>query len=239
MEAVEMETNEEYRVQVTSKKQVTEQLEKYKEVLKMALKGQTEEVKEALLQELLANFEAAVQDNVLVNGLPWEEAPDVEEDEADDLDSQLDDTIVEATRKRRTYPKKILLHAVHSLKAERKLMGLYENTVKPHEAFKDPEQESIMNNLSAAAPGTVKQAIQAIKSINSLQKQAEGLCQILDMKPSPASLEIHREVFGQSDAPLPPATGAHVDRQPIKRAVEEAAARDGYVPLVKKPTQSN
>ena len=54
MEAVEKETNEEYRVQVTSKKQVTEQLEKYKEVLKTALKGQTEEVKEALLQELLA-----------------------------------------------------------------------------------------------------------------------------------------------------------------------------------------
>lgn len=26
----------------------------------------------------MQNFEAAVQDNVLVNGRPWEEAPDVE-----------------------------------------------------------------------------------------------------------------------------------------------------------------
>ncbi|CAK6979353.1 kinetochore-associated protein NSL1 homolog [Scomber scombrus] len=202
MEVVESGANEEYRVQVTSKKKVTEQLEKYKEVLKTALKGQTEEVKQALLSELLANFEAAVQDNVLVNGLPWEEAPDVEEDEADDLESQLDDNIVEATRRRRAYPKKILRHAVHSLKADRKLMGLYENTAKPQEAFKDPEQESIMNDLSAAAPGVVKQAIQAIKSINSLQKQAEGLCEILDMKPSLASLEIHGEVFGCGRRPI-------------------------------------
>ena len=28
----------------------------------------------------LQNFEAAVQDNVLVNGQPWQEAPDVEGD---------------------------------------------------------------------------------------------------------------------------------------------------------------
>ncbi|XP_067428441.1 kinetochore-associated protein NSL1 homolog isoform X1 [Thunnus thynnus] len=233
------ETNQEYRVQVTSKKQVTEQINKYKEVLKTALDGQPEDVKRVLLQELLANFEAAVQDNVLVNGQSWEEAPDVEaEYEADDLESLLDDTIVETTRKRRTYPKKILRHAVHSLKAERKLMGLYENSVKPQAVIKNPDQESIMNDLSAAAPGMVKQAIQAIKSINTLQKQAEGLCEILNMKPSHASLEIHREVFGcsnQSDAPLPPAKEAMWNRQPIKRAVEEAAATDGYVPLAKKP----
>lgn len=44
------------------------------------------------------------------------------EDEAVDLESLLDDTIVETTRRRRTYPRKILPHVVHSLKAERKLM---------------------------------------------------------------------------------------------------------------------
>lgn len=122
-----------------------------------------------------------------------------------------------------------------------------------------------MNDLSAAAPGMVKQAIQVIKvtrtleptnpvsgfidalltrvfsclqSINTLQKQAEGLCEILGMKPSHATAEIHREVFGlsgQSDAPLPPANDATGNRQPIKRAVEEAAATDCYVPLSKKP----
>ncbi|XP_072218327.1 kinetochore-associated protein NSL1 homolog isoform X2 [Leuresthes tenuis] len=233
------ETNQEYRVQVTSKRKVTEHINRCKEILKSALDGQpdvAEETKQVLLQELLANFEAAVQVNVLVNGQPWDEAPDVEEDEAVDLDSLLDDTIVETTRRRRTYPRKILPHVVHALKAERKIMGLYERAVKPQEVVKDPEQESIMSDLSAAAPGMVKQAIQVIKSINTLQKQAEGLCEILKMKPSHTSLEIHREVFGcnsQSDAPLPPVNGASRSRRPIKRAVEEAAATEGYVPRAK------
>lgn len=44
------------------------------------------------------------------------------EDEAVDLESQLDDTIVGTTRRRSTYPRKILPHVVQSLKAERKLM---------------------------------------------------------------------------------------------------------------------
>ncbi|XP_039980426.1 kinetochore-associated protein NSL1 homolog [Xiphias gladius] len=235
------ETNGEHRVQVTSKKQVVEQIHKYKDILKTALDGQpdiAEETRRVLLQELLANFEAAVQDNVLVNGRPWEEAPDVEEDEAVDLESVLDDTIVETTRRRRTYPRQILPHVVHSLKAERKLMGLYEQAVEPQEVVKDPDQESIMKDLSAAAPGMVKQAIQVIKSINTLQKQAEGLCEILNMNPSHATLEVHREVFGysgQPDAPLPAGGAANRNRQPIKRAVEEAAATGCYVPLAKKP----
>lgn len=53
------------------------------------------------------------------------------------------------------------------------------------------------------------------------------------MSPSLVSLEIHREVLGrggQSDA-LPHT--AKKNRQPIKRAAEEAAVADGYVPLVK------
>lgn len=48
------------------------------------------------------------------------------EDEAVDLESLLDDTTVETTRRRRTFPKKILPHVVHALKAERKIMvGLF------------------------------------------------------------------------------------------------------------------
>lgn len=58
------------------------------------------------------------------------------------------------------------------------------------------------------------------------------------MKPSHATLEIQREVFGsnsQSDACPPPASGAGRSRQPVKRAVEEAAAADCYVPVSKRP----
>ncbi|XP_026174181.1 kinetochore-associated protein NSL1 homolog [Mastacembelus armatus] len=238
MESV-CEPNQEYRVQVTSKKQVTEQINKYKDVLKTALDGQldvTAETKEVLVQELLTSFETAVQANVLVNGQPWDEAPDVEEDETD-LEILLDDTIVETTRLRSTCPRQILPHVVHTLKAERKLKGLYELAVKPQEVVKDPDQENIMNELTAAAPGMVKHAIQVIKSINTLQKQAEGLREILNTKPSLTTTEIHRDLFScidQSDAPLPHIGAAMTHRQPIQRALEKAAT-NCYVPLAKKP----
>ena len=49
-------------------------------------------------------------------------SPSWAEGESADLESLLDDTIVETTRRRRTYPRQILPHVVHSLKAERKLM---------------------------------------------------------------------------------------------------------------------
>ncbi|KAM9840313.1 kinetochore-associated protein NSL1 homolog [Aulostomus maculatus] len=238
------ETNQEYRVQVTSKKEVIEQISKYKGVLVKVLDGQpeiAEDTKRVLIQELLANFEAGVQDNVLVSGQTWDEASDAEaEDEAVDLESLLDDTIVETTRRRRTYPRQILPHVVHALKTERKLMvgvvseGLHEPTVEPQEVIRDRRQaESVMKDLSAAAPGLVKQAVQVIKSIATLQKQAEGLREVLNMTPSSASLEIHREVLGSNPSDAPPTMRRN--RQPIKRAVEEVAAADGYVPLAKKP----
>ncbi|XP_020773415.1 kinetochore-associated protein NSL1 homolog [Boleophthalmus pectinirostris] len=224
----------EYRIQVRSKKQVQEQIERYKELLKTVLDGQTElaaDTKRELLGELLANFEAAVQENVLVNGQTWSDAPDDEEEV--DLESQLDDVIVETSRKRRTYPRKILPHVVHALKAERKIMGLYEKTIQPQDMPKDTEQESIMKMLSAEAPGLAKQATQVIKSIQTLQKQAEGLCQILNSKPSAASLEIHREVFGncdESDAFGPP----FKHQEPIRRLAKEMSAANCYIPLDKK-----
>ncbi|XP_056283527.1 kinetochore-associated protein NSL1 homolog isoform X3 [Pseudoliparis swirei] len=228
-------TSREDRVLVTAKKQVTEQINKYKDILRTALDGQRDvslETKRVLLQELLANFEAAVQDNVLVAGLPWPEAPDAEaEDEALDLESLLDDAVVEAARRRRAYPNKIRPHVVHALRAERKLMGLYEPAVKPRQAVHDAGQESLMNDLSAAAPVMVKQAIQVIKSINTLQKQAEGLREILSMEPSRATLDVHREVFGrdgQSDEPPPRS------QRPIGGAVEEVAGAECYVALRKK-----
>ncbi|XP_034018670.1 kinetochore-associated protein NSL1 homolog [Thalassophryne amazonica] len=235
--------NKELRIQISSKKQLNDQINTYKDVLKKVLDGQTEvceKTKRVLLQELLANFEAAVRDNVLVKGKRWDEAPD-EEDESVDLESLLDDTIVETSRRRRTYPRKILPHVVHSLKAERKLMTLFERDLHPQEVFKDLYQDDIMNNLSSAAPKMVKQAIEVFKSMNTLQKQAEGLCEILNMKPSNASLQIHQEVFGingQSEIPLPSTGRARANRQPIKRATEDAAATDCYVPLRKKTDPS-
>nr|XP_057901954.1 kinetochore-associated protein NSL1 homolog [Doryrhamphus excisus]XP_057901955.1 kinetochore-associated protein NSL1 homolog [Doryrhamphus excisus]XP_057901957.1 kinetochore-associated protein NSL1 homolog [Doryrhamphus excisus]XP_057901958.1 kinetochore-associated protein NSL1 homolog [Doryrhamphus excisus] len=233
------EINQEFRVQLTSKKQAIEQMKKCKVILNKALDGQPgidEETKRVLLQELLANFESAVQQNVLVNGQTWEDAPDVDaEDEGDDLESQLDDTIVETARRRGTYPRRILPYVVQALKAERKLLGLYEEPAGAQQVVTDPQSENFMKDLSAAAPGLVKRARQVIKSICTLQQQAEGLCEVVNMKPSHTCLQVDNEVFGPgvlaAEGPPPSLNGLPTTRQPIKRAVEDAAAADAYVPV--------
>ncbi|CAL8392388.1 unnamed protein product [Arctogadus glacialis] len=221
------------RVQVDSKKAVVEQILEYKELLKTVLSGQTEvpeETRQLLRRELLANFEAAVHDNVLVNGQRWEDAPD-DGDEAVVLENLLDDTVVELGRCRRRYPKVILHHVVRGLRAERKLMSLYEETVKPQQLVKDPCHESIMTSVSAAVPGMVKEASHVIKSIKTLQKQVEGLSQVLNMKPSQATLEIHEAVFGPCgplEADSLSLSKASSIRQPIKRAVEQETTMNCY-----------
>ncbi|XP_032399508.1 kinetochore-associated protein NSL1 homolog [Etheostoma spectabile] len=226
------ETNQEYRVQVTSKKQVIEQMNKYKDILKTALSGQTdvaEDTKRVLLQELLANFEAAVQDNVLVNGQPWDEAPDVEaEDEDLNLQNLLDDAIVETARRRRKYPKQILPHVVHSLKAERKVMELYEHAVKPQEVVKDPKQESIMNNLLTAAPGMVKQAIQVIKSNNKFGKKPKAPLKSSKRK-EPNPMEFRKE-RAQSTPRGPPFPGKQQGQAPKSKILEKFAPPQGARP---------
>ncbi|XP_043962966.1 kinetochore-associated protein NSL1 homolog [Gambusia affinis] len=220
---------QDFRVRLTSKRKTTELMNRCCELLRSALDGQpdiSEDSRRVLVQELLANFEAAVRLNVLVDGQPWDEAPDLEDEEALDLESLLDDSILDTAWRRHSYPKRILPHVVHALKAERKVLGLYESSVQPAELLRDPDLESIMSDVSAAAPGMVRQAIQVIKSIDALQQQAAGLCEILNLKPSAASLQIHREVLGS--AAMTPAGGAARGRQPVHRAMEEAAAAQGY-----------
>ncbi|XP_024147093.1 kinetochore-associated protein NSL1 homolog isoform X1 [Oryzias melastigma] len=226
----------ETRVSVRSKGRVLDLIDRGKQLLSSALDGQAsvdEETREALVRELLADFEAAVQGNVSVDGLQWEEAP---EDQAMDVESLLDETIVETARRRRTFPLKILPHAVQSLKAERKIMGLYERVFQPQDLIKDLEAEDLMKDLSAAVPGLVREAIQVIKSITTLHVQVEDLSEILNMKPTQASLDIHREVFG---LPQPTDPACTRSKKPIKRAIEEAAAKQGYSPLNKKAVCSD
>ncbi|XP_054878962.1 kinetochore-associated protein NSL1 homolog [Poeciliopsis prolifica] len=213
---------QDFRVRLTSKRKTTELMVRGCELLRSVLDGQPdipEDSRRVLVQELLANFEAAVRLNVLVDGQPWDEAPDLEDEEAMDLESHLDDSILDTTWRRRSCPKRILPHVVHALKAQRKVLGLYETSVQPAELHRDPDLESIMSDVSAAAPGVVRQAIQVIKAIDALQQQAAGLCEILDLKPSATSLQIHREVLGA----MPPAGGA--GRRPL--AVAQGYEDDG------------
>uniref|UniRef100_A0A3Q2PEI1 NSL1 component of MIS12 kinetochore complex n=1 Tax=Fundulus heteroclitus TaxID=8078 RepID=A0A3Q2PEI1_FUNHE len=228
------------KVRLTSKRRAAELLKSGSELLRSALDGQPElpeETRRDFLQQLLANFQAAVRLNVLVDGQPWDEAPDLQDEEILDLESLLDDAILETSSRRHSYPKHIRPHVVNALKAQRKVLGLYETSVQPERLQRDPDQEKIMTDLSAAAPGMAQQTVQVLKAIDAVQKQAQGLCEVLHMKPSSASLQIHREVLGSTCRPEapPPAGGAARSGRPIRRAAEEAAAMGGYVPETKKP----
>ncbi|KAK6295231.1 hypothetical protein J4Q44_G00344570 [Coregonus suidteri] len=253
---------EEHRVKFTSKKIVVEQIKKYKELLKKVLNGQSqlsEEAKQLLQEELLVNFDTAVQENVLINNQTWEEAPDEEaqgtighqckdysvreeelgviEDECSALDDLLDENIVETSRKRRKGPKEILPYVVRSLKAERKLMGMYEEVVKPQEVGKDPVQETIMTNLLDAAPRMFRQASAVMKSLQAVQQRAEGLRQVLKMRPTAESLEVFREVL--CSRPNGEEKTASGTRPPIKRAIEQTELRNNYAPGLKRPAICN
>lgn len=193
---------------------------------------------------------------------------------------------METSWRRRTFPKQILPHVVHGLKAQRRLMvGVCQQGAplgssscssvlkllllvfsrscsSRHRdlerwpstpvkvvclALDDVTQvegsglaagsrfyflfvfpESLMRELTAAAPGLVRQAQQVVQSIRTVQLQAEGLRQVLDLQPSATTLQVHRDVFG-TDAYLSSGGGAGGPRQPIRRAVAEAAEASGYV----------
>ncbi|XP_061099313.1 kinetochore-associated protein NSL1 homolog isoform X1 [Conger conger] len=259
----EMETEIDYRVKLKSKKIAIEQLGKYRELLKKLLDGQStiaEEVKQQILQDLLWDFDRGVQENILINGESWEDAPndgdngtvglqgkdcsvrrqvlEVSLTEADckTLDDLLDENILETTLKRSSYPKKILPYVVRSLKAERELMSSYKQAVKPQEMNKDPVQETIMSSLSEAAPKITRQASVVMKSLQGLQQKAAGVCQVLGMRPSGEAQEVHREVFGPpgvEEAPLLPGSEAR-SGQPLKRAVREMELSGAYALPAKK-----
>ncbi|TRY98117.1 hypothetical protein DNTS_028479 [Danionella cerebrum] len=197
------ENGADFRVNVKSKKLVFDQLEKYKELFKGLLDGQcqiSEEDKAKLLQEMVVNFELTVQENLVVGGLSWDEASeDIYEDEKNTVNDILDEKIVETANKRSLYPKQIRNQVVRSLRAERKLLDLYEQAVKPQEIKPDPDQEGVISSISAAAPTVFKQASTALKSLKSLKQAAEGLRQVIDLQPSVESVEVYREVFGSTE----------------------------------------
>ncbi|XP_051908178.1 kinetochore-associated protein NSL1 homolog [Hippocampus zosterae] len=233
-------TNEDFRVRLMSKNQVVQQMKHYKDILNEALSGQTaipENTKRVLLEQLLADFEAAVQANVLVNGQTWDQCRhDDDEDKLAQLEKQMDDVIVETVKKRRTFPKQVLRWAVRALKAERRLADFYEKPVKPQQMLTDPQTDSLMKDLSDRASELKEHSTQVVKSICTLQKQAEGLLEVIGMKPSQASLEVHREVFGSEQltetpppSPNPAQWSGKWNRQSVRRDVWDAVASAGYV----------
>ncbi|KAK1170674.1 hypothetical protein AOXY_G7589 [Acipenser oxyrinchus oxyrinchus] len=233
-----------HKLHCYSKRSVAELLEKYRELLKGGLDRKAQFSKDHLLQELQLHFDAAVQENVTINGETWEGASEEEQptNDADNksLDDLLDEHILETVLRRKHYPKKILPYVVRRLKAEREMMGLYQQVVTPHKITSDPEQDVKMTNVLASAPGMAKQASTVMKSLQALLQRAEGLSQVMKMEPDIKLSKAHQAVFeleetgDKCNSPLevtPTESGTKKSlkiRCPLKRKSAETEMRAMY-----------
>uniref|UniRef100_A0A8C0B9A7 NSL1 component of MIS12 kinetochore complex n=1 Tax=Buteo japonicus TaxID=224669 RepID=A0A8C0B9A7_9AVES len=141
------------------------------------------------LSRALQNFETAVQENVTVNGQPWEETSDDSELQSSNikiLEDQFDELIVETTKKRKQWPKKILMHAIQTMKAEQELLvikvhgyifALNLRYFLTYIAFRDFSVFSIYQSLPA------------------LIERAEGFSQALTWQPTLELCKLRQEVF--------------------------------------------
>ncbi|XP_041108619.1 kinetochore-associated protein NSL1 homolog [Polyodon spathula] len=232
-----------HKLHCYSKRSVAELLEKYRGLLKGGQDRKAQFSRDHLLQELQLHFDAAVQENITINGETWEGASEEQPtNDADNksLDDLLDEHILETVLRRKHYPKKILPYVVRRLKAEREMMGLYQQVVTPHKITSDPEQDVIMTNVLASAPGMAKQASTVMKSLQALLQRAEGLSQVMKMEPDiklPKALQAvfeHEKTEDKCNSPLevtPTESGTKKSLKitcPLKRKSVETEMRAMY-----------
>ncbi|KFV96982.1 Kinetochore-associated protein NSL1, partial [Fulmarus glacialis] len=149
--------------------------------------------------DALWNFETAVRENVTINGQPWEETSDDSELQTGSniriLEDQFDELIVETTTKRKQWPKKILMHAIQTMKAEQEMLKLYQPFVTPEEIRSQPSQDAYIADLTQVAEMASKQISGAMKSLPALIERAEGFSQALTWQPTLELCKLRQEVF--------------------------------------------
>ncbi|NXW61069.1 NSL1 protein, partial [Eurystomus gularis] len=147
----------------------------------------------------LQNFETAVRENVTINGQPWEETSDDSELQSGSnikiLEDQFDELIVETTTKRKQWPKKILRHAIETMKAEQEMLKLYQPFVAPEEIRSQPSQDAYIAELKQATEMASQQVSKAMKSLPALIERAEGFSQALTWQPTLELCKLRQEVF--------------------------------------------
>ncbi|XP_074022284.1 kinetochore-associated protein NSL1 homolog [Numenius arquata] len=149
--------------------------------------------------DALWNFETAVRENVTINGQPWEETSDDAELQSSSsikiLEDQFDELIVETTTKRKQWPRKILVHAVHAMKAEQEMLKLYQPFVAPEEIRSQPSQDAYIADLKQVTEMASKEISGAMKSLPALIERAEGFSQALTWQPTLELSRLRQEVF--------------------------------------------
>ncbi|KAL2082798.1 hypothetical protein ACEWY4_022616 [Coilia grayii] len=184
-------SNFEYRIKFKSRTIADYQLKKYNALLNNLLVGQNqiaENLKIDLIQELVSTFQSAVEGNAAVDGHSGEDVFS----ENVTMNDLLDDQIVDTTTKRRCYPTRIVPFVLRSLKAQRKLMGMYQHVIDMERIEPGTAQGGIMKNVLEEAPTRFKQKTVMMKSFQEVCVRAEGLHQMLSIQPSAKSLAIYR-----------------------------------------------
>ncbi|XP_059697053.1 kinetochore-associated protein NSL1 homolog [Haemorhous mexicanus] len=149
--------------------------------------------------DVLWNFETAVRENVTINGQPWEEASDdsrlLSDSNIKILEDEFDELIVETATRRKRWPKKILVHAIQTMKAEQEMLKLYQPVVKPADIRPQPSQDAYIADLKQVTEVASKQISEAMQSIPALIEKAEGFSQALTLQPALELCKLRQEVF--------------------------------------------
>ncbi|KFR06175.1 Kinetochore-associated protein NSL1, partial [Nipponia nippon] len=149
--------------------------------------------------DALWNFETAVRENVTINGQPWEETSDDSELQSGSnikiLEDQFDELIVGTTTKRKQWPRKILMHAIQTMKAEQEMLKLYQPFVTPEEIRSQPSQDAYIADLKQVTEMASKEISGAMKSLLALIERAEGFSQALTWQPTLELCKLRQEVF--------------------------------------------
>ncbi|NXC39599.1 NSL1 protein, partial [Penelope pileata] len=154
-------------------------------------------------EDALWNFEAAVRENVTINGQPWAEASVDSEPSGSNikiLEDQVDELLVETATKRKQWPKKILVHAIQTMKAEQEMLKLYQPVVTPEEIRSQPSRDAYIADLKQVTEMTSEQIGEAMKSLPALIERAEGFSQALTWQPVLELCKLRQEVFAGFNA---------------------------------------
>ncbi|KYO43627.1 kinetochore-associated NSL1-like protein [Alligator mississippiensis] len=185
------------RVRCYSKRWVREVLARCGPCVRALLPGAGAE--ESQPGDALWNFETAVQENITINGEPWQETSDEDELQSGSdikiLEDQFDELIVETASKRKQCPRKIVVHIIKTMKAEQEILKLYKPVVKPQEIRPEPSQADCMADLRQVTGVTSKQIGEAMKSLPALIERAEGFSQALALQPVLELCKLRQEVF--------------------------------------------
>ncbi|NXY89171.1 NSL1 protein, partial [Alcedo cyanopectus] len=148
--------------------------------------------------DALGNFEAALRENVTVNGQPWNEIASDSDQQSSSikiLEDEVDELVVQTAAKRKRWPKKILEHAIKTIKAEQEMLKLYQPLVTPEEIRSQPSQDAYLADMKQVTEMLSKQISGTMKSLPALIERAEGFSQALTWQPTLELCRLRQEVF--------------------------------------------